>query len=96
MILVAPVTSRFSTHAPLIIIDPASDNELIPSVSADNRTGAVAVMTHLIELGHRRIGFISGRQTLLSAKQREAGYLHALAQADIETDLGYSRKTADI
>jgi len=53
-------------------------------------------MTHLIELGHRRIGFISGRQTLLSAKQREAGSLHALAQADIETGLGYSRKTADI
>jgi LacI family transcriptional regulator len=41
---------------------------------------------HLIELGHRRIGFLGGRSDLESARFRELGYRRALTEAGIEVD----------
>ena len=41
---------------------------------------------HLIELGHRRIGFLGGRADLESARRREAGYRGALEAAGIAFD----------
>jgi LacI family transcriptional regulator len=43
-------------------------------------------MNYLIELGHRRIGFISGRFDLMSAIRRLRGYEDSLAQAGIPLD----------
>jgi LacI family transcriptional regulator len=41
---------------------------------------------YLISLGHRRIGFISGRSDLISADRRLRGYKERLAQAGIPID----------
>ena len=41
---------------------------------------------HLLELGHRRIGFLAGRPDLESARLRERGYRTALERAGIEVD----------
>jgi LacI family transcriptional regulator len=46
---------------------------------------------HLLDLGHRRIGFLAGRPDLESARNREAGYRAALADAGIEFDPGLVR-----
>jgi len=46
----------------------------------------MAAMAYLTGLGHRRIGFITGRLGLLSARQRYQGYLDGLAAAGIEPD----------
>ena len=43
---------------------------------------------HLIQQGHRRIGIINGSSTLQTSKQRLAGYLAALREAQIEVDPG--------
>jgi LacI family transcriptional regulator len=43
-------------------------------------------MEYLIKLGHRRIGFISGRNDLKSAERRLRGYQESLAQASISID----------
>jgi LacI family transcriptional regulator len=56
----------------------------------------------LIELGHRRIGFIGGRPSLLSARQRRQGYEEAHKQAglpvlaDLYVEGDYSHRTASI
>ena len=56
---------------------------------------------HLLELGHRRIGFLAGRPDLESAHLRERGYRTALERAGIEVDPslirvgGYQVDTAD-
>jgi LacI family transcriptional regulator len=55
-------------------------------VIATNHTGALAAMEYLIDLGHRRIGFIGGRPDLLCAQQRLQGYEDALRQANIAPD----------
>jgi len=50
----------------------------------DNQAGAYQVVTHLIGLGHRRIGFISNAPLSYSgAQERFAGYKQALAERSI-------------
>jgi LacI family transcriptional regulator len=56
-------------------------------------------MEYLIGLGHRRIGFIAGREHLKSAQQRLRGYKESLQKANISLDSeliqqgDYRRKT---
>jgi LacI family transcriptional regulator len=52
-------------------------------VSHDRRGGEQAAR-HLIELGHRRIGFISGPPTFRSSHERRAGLEEGLATAGLE------------
>lgn len=66
------------------------NNDLTGLVADRVHLGDAAAMrkgvTHLIELGHRRIGFICGRSGHSSAAGRLAGYLEALAGAGIPRD----------
>jgi LacI family transcriptional regulator len=86
IILVAPTATTFSTAHPLVAVDPHPATTEFPAVIATNRVGALAVMEHLIKLGHRRIGFISGRADLQSALRRFHGYKDGLQQADLPID----------
>jgi LacI family transcriptional regulator len=83
LIIVTPATTSFSTAAPVVAIDPNNESPECPAVIATNHAGALAAMEYLIGLGHRRIGFISGRPDLQSAQQRVQGYGDALCQAGI-------------
>lgn len=83
VIIVAPVTGEFSTEAPIVSIDPLMSNPNYPSVHATNYQGATDAMHYLLELGHRRIGFISGRAELESSNRRLKGYRDALEEAGL-------------
>ncbi len=86
VIVVAPFASKFNTGNPVVTIDPNSSNPESPSVTSTNREGALEVMDYLISLGHRRIGFISGRIGLESANRRLGGYKDGLDKANIPYD----------
>lgn len=86
VIIVASVTSDFIANAPLIAVDPHIVNPNYPSVQGTNYHGAIDVMEYLIELGHRRIGFICGRPEVGTAQRRLKGYRDALANHGIEVD----------
>lgn len=58
-----------------------------PHVSIDNLSAANRIVMHLIDLGHRRIGMISGNNEFVSTRQREAGYRKALENSGIEFDI---------
>ncbi|HHX63887.1 MAG TPA: LacI family transcriptional regulator [Chloroflexi bacterium] len=62
----------------------------IPSVASDNRNGAREGIAHLIGLGHRRIGFIGGRDAN-QGRMRLMGYRDALRDYDIPLTPGYIR-----
>lgn len=51
-----------------------------PSVRVDNYGGAFAVVRHLMELGHRRIAFVTGPARNHDAAERLRGYRDALGQ----------------
>jgi len=56
-----------------------------PSIVVDNHGGAVQAVEHLIATGRRRIAHISGPTGNLEAETRLAGYLEAMARADLPT-----------
>jgi LacI family transcriptional regulator len=72
---------------PLVVVDPVNlpDPEL-PSVGATNWAGGMAATEHLIGLGHRRIGAITGPADYLCSRARIDGYRSALDKAGIEFD----------
>jgi LacI family transcriptional regulator len=86
VIIVAPVTGEFSTDAPIVSIDPLMSNPNYASVHATNYQGATDAMNYLLDLGHTRIGFISGRAELESSTRRLKGYRDALEKAGISID----------
>jgi LacI family transcriptional regulator len=59
----------------------------MPCVDVDNKAGAYQAVTHLIGLGHSRIGFISNAPLAYSGAQaRFAGYRQALAEHELPLD----------
>lgn len=62
------------------------DETLVDSVGIDNNLAARLATKHLLALGHKRIGFLSGPIRTVSRMQRLEGYQTALAEAGIESD----------
>lgn len=62
------------------------DQILIDSVGIDNNLASRLAIKHLLSLGHRRIGFLSGPIRTVNRMERLAGYRSALAEAGIEYD----------
>jgi LacI family transcriptional regulator len=56
------------------------------AVVSDNFAGADTAVRHLLERGHRRIGYLGDRTSISTAAQRLAGYRHALEVAHVELD----------
>ena len=67
-----------------VVLDPRTPPPRdIVAVSAAHMTGARNVMTHLVRLGHRRIGIIGGPQDWLVTDARMTGYVAALADVGV-------------
>ncbi|THG32908.1 LacI family DNA-binding transcriptional regulator [Naasia lichenicola] len=85
-IMVTPTVTNVSADVPIVAIDPHAGRADLPTVEADSHGGARRAVDYLIELGHRRIGFIAGRPDLKSSRLRDAGYRDALRSAGIPFD----------
>jgi LacI family transcriptional regulator len=86
VVIVAPAAAEFYSDAPIVSVDHLSINPSYPAIHATNYRGAIDAMNYLLSLGHKRIGFISGRDELVSSQRRLAGYQDALAQAGIPVE----------
>jgi DNA-binding LacI/PurR family transcriptional regulator len=64
----------------------SSDNLAVDSISIDNVLAERMATAHLLALGHRRIGFLSGPIRTISRMDRLEGYSSALAEAGIDSD----------
>ncbi|BEP14032.1 LacI family DNA-binding transcriptional regulator [Acidothermaceae bacterium B102] len=72
---------------PLVVIDPVNaPGPELPSVGATNWAGGISATEHLLELGHRRIGVISGPGSYLGSRARLDGYRYAMERAGIAHD----------
>ncbi len=70
---------------PVVLLNNHSEQSgrYLYTVTVDNQHGAHLATLHLIELGHRRIGYISGPASHSSNTGRMEGYRRALTQAGI-------------
>ncbi|MBC3765362.1 LacI family DNA-binding transcriptional regulator [Neptunicella marina] len=90
----------FSQHLPFDITPETTIDQLPPLVNScepldldgvcqvmvNNVAAAKEAVNHLISLGHKRIGAITGNMDTPSSNDRLTGYKQALAQAGIEFD----------
>lgn len=76
------VLQQAGTH--FAVIDPRiALDEGIPCVAATNADGARAATDHLLDLGHRRIGVITGPDAFAATSERLLGVEGALAGAGV-------------
>lgn len=70
---------------PFVIIGRPKEEKDIFYVDNDNVKASYDATVHLIEQGHKRIGFVSGPRDLLVSRDREDGYKKALQEYGIES-----------
>jgi LacI family transcriptional regulator len=72
------------TGLPLVVVDPRTPPpRAMVAVSASHFAGARDLTAHLVRLGHRRIGVLSGPRNWLATTARLAGHHSALADAGV-------------
>jgi len=86
-------TARIDTPIPLGPLGGAlphvlalRTNDTSHASLGDDRLGAHLATRHLLDLGHRRIGLVCGPPYASTARDREAGYRDALAEAGLLVD----------
>ena len=73
-------------NIPFVLINRHFPEIKTDYVLSDNIRGSYLAVTHLIQLGHRRIAYIGGPEEISTAKERLIGYKHALRQKGIKFD----------
>ncbi len=73
-------------HLALVSIDRSLFDLGIDTVMVDNRVGARTAIEHLIALGHRRIGLVTGIRGIAPVEERLLGYTEALEKHGIAVD----------
>lgn len=81
------VDQLVSRHVPTVFLDVGTPGEGISNIVVDYAHGINEAVQHLVDLGHQKIGFVSGPETLASANTRRAAFLkskadHLLIQND--------------
>ncbi len=72
---------------PFAVVDPRGEPDpSVTTVGATNWSGGFTATRHLIELGHRRVGVISGPSDLLCSRARMDGYRSAMEAAGLSLD----------
>lgn len=92
-ILLAPTGTRqpyldalVEAGFPVVCIDRLSPGHACDAVLVENVAGAHAAVEHLIRLGHRRVGVISGLAPVGTSSERLEGYRQALRAHDLAED----------
>jgi DNA-binding LacI/PurR family transcriptional regulator len=89
MILAGPdiptdfVLAMQQTGMPLVLVDNKLDHSPVNCINSDDEGGARLAAHHLIEMGHRHIGIISGPRDWHSNARRVRGYQSALFEANL-------------
>lgn len=86
LLVMSPYVSTPATLAddlaalPVVLVNTQAVAEGIAAISVDNHGGAMAMVEHLVDTGHRRIAFIAGPDDNFDARERLRGYRDALAR----------------
>lgn len=87
------VEELYATHIPCAEIGSRFGKY---QVHADNFGGAQMAVKHLLNLGHQRIGYWQAHSNMVSAENREAGFLSAVESARLSAICPVIESEADI
>ncbi|WP_243371961.1 LacI family DNA-binding transcriptional regulator [Microvirga solisilvae] len=68
---------------PMVAMCAAIDDDKIPNVVVQDREASRAAVEYLVQLGHRRLGYIAGPPSNIIAAERLAGFLEGIAEAGL-------------
>ena len=90
-------TQLLEQGARLVFVNGGSESLPVTSVGVDERASGRIATEHLLELGHRRIGFVAGEGFALATREKARGREDALAGtgADAAANIVYDRFTVD-
>jgi LacI family transcriptional regulator len=77
---------------PTVFLDVGTARPLISNILIDYAAGINQAVQHLLALGHKRIGFISGPIRLKSASVRRTAFLECLERAGLLEDIELVRE----
>lgn len=70
----------------VVCVDRPADGLAVDKVLVDNRAGARRAVRHLLDQGHRRIGYLGDREDIWTIQERYAGFYDAFADVGTEPD----------
>ncbi len=73
-------------NLPLVSVDRYVRSLATDYVTCDNFGGGLIATQHLLQLGHRRIAFLSWKDPAMTLEHRRAGYRQALLEAGLQLD----------
>ncbi|GGM14457.1 LacI family DNA-binding transcriptional regulator [Deinococcus aerophilus] len=71
---------------PVVVVGNESPGQPLALVDTDHMAGARLAAGHLLDLGHRRIAFVTGRPDVQASAERLRGYGEALRGAGLPVD----------
>jgi DNA-binding LacI/PurR family transcriptional regulator len=77
---------------PYVVVKRHVPGRKMNCVVSDDVTGARIATNHLLDLGHRHIGFVCAKPHITFSQERLMGYRAALAERGIEPDAGLVRQ----
>ena len=81
-----------SRDIPVVMVDPAGTPAPdVPSIGSADWNGGFLATRHLLDLGHRDIGIITGPDDMLASTARLSGYRAALESAGVPVDPAFIR-----
>jgi DNA-binding LacI/PurR family transcriptional regulator len=80
---------------PLVLLDRRPDDLAGDFVGIDNRQAACEAVQYLLKLGHRRIAHLTSNNSLLTVREREAGYKDALLSYGLTPSEDYICRVED-
>jgi DNA-binding LacI/PurR family transcriptional regulator len=70
----------------VVCVDRPADGLAVDKVLVDNRAGARKAVRHLLDQGHRRIGYLGDREDIWTIQERYAGFCDAFGDIGMEPD----------
>jgi LacI family transcriptional regulator len=80
------VQSLVDSTLPFVLIGRHPADARVSYVDVDNRSSTRDAVIHLLRLGHRRVGVVTGPQTMISGYDRLQGYYDGLRSRGIAID----------
>lgn len=77
------LSDELFSHVHVVTLDRPAPDSRFDSVVVNNRSGARAGVTHLIEHGHKKIAFLGLNKNLFTFQARYAGYREAMTRAGL-------------
>ncbi len=75
-----------NSPVPVIVVNAEPPDARVAAIASDNEGGSKLAVAHLVSLGHRRIGYISGPESFTAAQPRLDGFRAGCVDAGLDPE----------